>query len=207
MSIPTELKDFDIEPVLDEIERVGAVSIPILTDDSRLSIMEEIKDSYRAGLHFPDLTWKSNTDYVLSVPINYHYPQETRVGSLLKDFNNHLIQKLKVVSPYPFESPLNLGDFTDIFIYNPGSKGIPFHQDAGDNLRAIFMIYGVGKFSVCDGNGTNAVEIATTPGNVILMRAPGFRGTRVGQKHFVSEIKTSRYVIATGQYVPEYHSA
>lgn len=65
------------------------------------------------------------------------------------------------------------------------------------------MIEGKGKLFHCsDRRGNDAIEIDTTPGNVVFMRAPGFPGCTVEKGrpfHFVNEISKERFVFCLRQ--------
>jgi hypothetical protein len=96
---------------------------------------------------------------------------------------------------YLFPSPLHFNSLS-LQKYAQGSIGITPHRDGLRyiNLICIFVIAGQGRFFVCaDRSGQEAVEIEATPGNVILMRAPGFLGEDLRPFHFVSEISATRY--------------
>jgi hypothetical protein len=69
------------------------------------------------------------------------------------------------------------------------------------NLVCVFVIGGQGSFYVCsDRSGNDSIEIDASPGNVILMRAPGFLGSE-GERHFhyVTDIREPRYTFGLRQ--------
>ena len=52
-----------------------------------------------------------------------------------------------------------------------------------------------------DRQGTNAVEIATKPGNVIFLRAPGFLSSKSRPFHYVANIRSMRYSFSLRQRI------
>ena len=89
--------------------------------------------------------------------------------------------------------------------YETGSLGITPHRDGFKykNLIGIFMIGGRGRFYVCsDRAGNDAREIDASPGNVILMKAPGFLGRKERPFHYVTDIQGTRYIFGLRQSVP-----
>ncbi len=96
--------------------------------------------------------------------------------------------------------------FQDIFTnkevvlqkYGMGSIGITPHRDEKRNrgLVCIIPLKGSAKLALCDDRaGTNAMPVDTTPGNLILLRAPGYMGMTVRPMHFVSDITEERIVL------------
>lgn len=89
-------------------------------------------------------------------------------------FNDHMLQRYKV-----------------------GELGISPHRDrtAYRHLICLFVIAGYGRFYVCDDRtGAGAREIANAPGDVIIMRAPGFERSHERPFHYLADIRSTRYV-------------
>lgn len=89
-------------------------------------------------------------------------------------FNDHMLQK-----------------------YTVGELGISPHRDrtAYRHLICLFVIAGYGRFYVCeDRAGAGAREIINAPGDVIIMRAPGFQGGDDRPFHYLVNIRSTRYV-------------
>ena len=81
--------------------------------------------------------------------------------------------------------------------YSVGEVGITPHVDrtAYRNVVCLFVLEGQGRFYICDDRaGNGAREIPHTAGDVLLMRAPGFRGSDERPFHFVRDIQSPRYV-------------
>ncbi|QYO63862.1 hypothetical protein [Leptolyngbya sp. 7M] len=69
--------------------------------------------------------------------------------------------------------------FTELVLqrYTPGQLGITPHRDSLEaiNLIALVNLSGEAEFYRGDDRqGTDAVRLNPTPGNVIFLRAPGF---------------------------------
>jgi len=74
--------------------------------------------------------------------------------------------------------------------YRPGSLGITPHLDGKwyRRLVAVVTVYGRGRFAVCrDREGDIASEWWPGPGDMVLMRAPGFGGLRDGRPFHLAE--------------------
>jgi hypothetical protein len=81
--------------------------------------------------------------------------------------------------------------------YTVGELGISPHRDrtAYRHLICLFVIAGHGRFYVCgDRSGAGAREIANAPGDVIILRAPGFQGSSERPFHYLADIRSTRYV-------------
>lgn len=105
--------------------------------------------------------------------------------------------------PYPFSSKLALNSLV-LQRYEPGQLGITPHRDSlrAVNLIAIVNLSGAAKFYRCDDRqGRNAVELDTTPGNVIFLRAPGFLNATVRPFHFLTGVRSTRYSLGLRQRV------
>jgi hypothetical protein len=64
----------------------------------------------------------------------------------------------------------------------------------------LFILEGKGRFFICqDRSGSGAREIPNQPGEVLLMRAPGFLGSQERPFHLVREIQEPRYVFGLRQ--------
>jgi hypothetical protein len=102
---------------------------------------------------------------------------------------------------YTFETKLAFNSLV-LQKYNKNSIGITPHRDHLKyiNLICIFIIKGKGRFFVCsDREGHNAIEINSEPGNLIILRAPGFLGTKLRPFHYVTDINETRYTFGLRQ--------
>lgn len=58
------------------------------------------------------------------------------------------------------------------------------------------MLGGAGRFLICgDRSGSGAREIPFAPGDLLLMRAPGFQGRGDRPFHAVRDITAGRYIL------------
>jgi alkylated DNA repair dioxygenase AlkB len=74
--------------------------------------------------------------------------------------------------------------------YRPGSLGITPHLDGKwyRRLVAVVTVYGRSRFAVCrTREGGVIVEWRAGPGDLVLMRAPGFGGMRDGRPFHLAE--------------------
>jgi len=102
-----------------------------------------------------------------------------------------------------FNSKLKLNAMV-IQRYLPGELGITPHRDSlrAINLIALVNLSGVAEFYRCDDRqGTNSIALDTTPGNVILMRAPGFLNASVRPFHYLTNVRSIRYSLGLRQRV------
>jgi len=79
--------------------------------------------------------------------------------------------------------------------YAPGSRGITPHRDhlRYRGLVLIVVLSGDGQFCVCtDRSGREAQSIAAAPGDLLLMRAPGFGESEIRPFHFLTAISRER---------------
>ena len=122
---------------------------------------------------------------------------------LVAAFQTLIANKLADLPVYPFSSQL---DFNSAVLqcYQPGKLGVSPHRDwrSAINLVCIFNIDGIGDFYLCsDRQGSNAVEIATKPGNVIFLRAPGFLSSKSRPFHYVANIRSMPYSFSLRQRI------
>jgi hypothetical protein len=90
--------------------------------------------------------------------------------------------------------------FNDVVVqrYPAGSFGITAHRDhlRYTGLVALILLSGEGRFFTCaERSGLEAREIPWRPGELLLMRAPGFAGRRDRPFHFLRDVSSERYSI------------
>jgi hypothetical protein len=74
--------------------------------------------------------------------------------------------------------------------YRPGSLGITPHLDGRwyRRLVAVVTVYGRSRFALCaNRDGDVVAEWRPGPGDIVLMRAPGFGGGRDGRPFHLAE--------------------
>ena len=190
---------FDIHRILEKLSTGGATSVKILNEGFRKSLLEEA-ECY---------TYKSEDEVVgtgdrivrQQMSSFEDFPYDSKCNLLKHSFQSFLDNYLTLIRPYPFETKLA---FNSIVLqkYERGSIGITPHRDGLSyiNLVCLFVIEGQGRFFTCsDRSGRDSVEIDASPGNVILVRAPGFLFSKERPFHYVNNIQERRYVFGLRQ--------
>lgn len=95
--------------------------------------------------------------------------------------------------------PLDAFEINDYIVqrYPAGCAGMSPHRDhiRYTGLVVIVMLAGAGRFLVCDDRaGANEREIPVKPGELLLMRAPGFQGRGDRPFHAVRDITEDRCI-------------
>lgn len=205
MRRPVFFEKVDFSACFAKVAAVGAASISILDEAFRLILLAEA-ESY---------TYTPEEEYVGSGERQVRqqmgsferFPPGSAYLALRDAYQGWLDERLHSLTPYPFSFPLRFNSLS-LQKYEQGSIGITPHRDGLRyiNLISIFVIGGQGRFFVCvDRSGRDAVEIDAAPGNVILMRAPGFMGEELRPFHYVSEISATRYSFGLRQLRPSAH--
>jgi hypothetical protein len=190
---------FDLSELIRTLSRIGAVTVPgILHDTGRQRLLEQT-----IQLPFAD-----QPAVVGPYGVRQHYAavSEFAPGSVFRQFwdvfQTLLEQHLTQLPRSPFASPLRFTD-TALHRYPPGPLGLSPHRDSARsiNLVAIFVLRGRGRFIVCqDRSGRRAVELPNAPGDLLLLRAPGFQGAQDRPFHAVLDIVEERLTFALRQH-------
>jgi dihydroneopterin aldolase len=191
------LKDFDIREVIDALDTHNGISIPILSEEYRKQLLSEA-ETYMY-IQQPEYVGPANVREQLSSIKRFH--PASLFKQLQDDFQKLFTRKLLELPKYPFEQQLNFNE-TSLQKYEQGSIGITPHMDGKSviNLICVFVIVGKARFAFCDDReGNNPRDLATTPGNVILFRAPGYRGSDFRPFHFVTDVTERRIVFGLRQ--------
>lgn len=193
----------DISAVLAALAEDGAVSVPLLIESARKSLLIAAESCpYEPEVKTvgaPDRIVRTEydaCDRVLEVPLFAEFRQALQA---LFD------ESLQNLDPYPFSSKL---EFNSLVLqrYEPGQLGITPHRDSlgAVNLITLVNLNGSAEFYRCDDRqGTNAVQLNTTPGNVIFLRAPGFLNATVRPFHFLTNVRSTRYSLGLRQRVKQ----
>jgi hypothetical protein len=195
--VPSNL---DVGEFLEKLSSVGATSVEILDEDFRLALLREAE----AYVYEPEDEVVGRGDRVVrqQVSSSSGFSNGSRFVLLKNSFHDLLERCLAESGCYPFQTTLNF-DSMVLQRYEEGSIGITPHKDGLRfvNLVCVFVIGGRGRFYVCsDRSGRDAREIDASPGNVILMRAPGLF-TLEGNRpfHYVTDIRETRYTFGLRQ--------
>lgn len=193
------MHDFDIVEILDGLESTGAASSAILNEDFRKCLIDEAESyDYR-----PEDEIVGSGDRIVRQQVEsfVNFRGESKYILLRRQFQKLLDGMFRDLDVYPFDTPLNLNTMA-LQKYTKGSIGITPHRDGLRyiNLVCIFIIGGTGRFFVCaDRFGRGSREIYTSPGRVVILRAPGFMGSGDRPFHFVTDIQETRYTFGLRQ--------
>jgi len=195
-------QSFRIGDVLEDLAHYGATSVKLLSEDLRLSLLEEAEQySYRPE---PETVGSGESVVRQQMGTFDDFSPTSRFWVLRDAIHQCLAASLAKVEPYPFDSPLNLNAMA-LQKYALGSLGITPHRDRGVyvNLILVIVLGGRGRFYVCaDRSGREAREIRASPGDGIFLRAPGFSVATERPFHSVTDIEETRYVLGLRQCEP-----
>ena len=186
--------EVDVVEILDRLEREGAIAVPALTGEYRAWLMEEARAApFREAR---PLVGRGERLVRQRMGVHEGFGPDSRFRDLTKHYQAVWDGWLASVAPCPFESPLVFDDWM-LQVYEPGETGITPHMDRTSyrNLICLFVLEGRGRFGICeDRRGRGSRTIAHEPGDVVLTRAPGFRGSNHRPFHFLDCITERRYV-------------
>lgn len=193
-----DLLDFDIEEVVSYLATDGGFSFPILSENRRRRLAEEAY-SYQYQPQ-PEIVGKGQVQEQLSSV--KEFPENSVFWKLRNDFVELLIRKFSTLKiKQLFKSPI---DFNDMSLqkYDKDSIGITPHKDGKSriNIICVFNLIGEAEFALCnDRSGSSPKFLDTTPGNIIMLRAPGFFHSTYQPFHFVRNITEERIVFGLRQ--------
>ena len=180
--------------LLDRLEREDALAVPALTGEYRAWLLEEAR-----AVRFREarpIVGRGGRTVRQRMGVHDDFAPASRFRDLSEAYQAVWDAWLAPMTPCPFESRLVFNDRM-LQVYEPGETGITPHMDrtAYRNLICLFVLEGRGRFGVCaDRSGRGARIIPHEPGDVVLTRAPGFRGSGHRPFHFVDRITERRYV-------------
>jgi hypothetical protein len=128
-------------------------------------------------------------------------PAESPLFALMRATAAALNAALARIVPPPLPEKLILNDLV-VQRYAPGSSGISPHRDhiRYVGIVALLQLNGAGRFYVCDDRaGTGARDVPASPGDLILMRAPGLFGRTDRPFHALRDISAERYSVGMRQ--------
>ena len=194
--------DFDITSAIKSLEQVGGVSIPILSEDHRQALLAEALLYHYVKK--PEVVGTAN------VRQDFYGVGTLREDSLfwaLRDgWTQLLTSKLSEVGRLDslFDTPLCFNELA-LQRYEPGSFGITPHRDSSCNINLIcvFNLTGHSRFGLCSDRAgqENITLLDDHPGNVILLRSPGFKAPRQQPFHFLSDIPELRISFGIRQVI------
>lgn len=187
-----------------QLRRRGAVSIPNCLDFyERQGLLKEleqyeiedrsgdvgpynVKQAFKAFAKFPEGSLFLHTRTKLELLLRERFAVAERAGGFQL-----------------FREPLT---FNEVIAqtYEPCEVGISPHKDGKSriNLIAILVLEGHGRFCLCDDRaGSNPCAIENKPGDLVLMRAPGFAGSLEQPFHFLDRITSKRTTMGLRQKI------
>ncbi|MDB5194794.1 MAG: hypothetical protein JWN50_808 [Parcubacteria group bacterium] len=189
----------DVKDLIERIDKEQGVSIPFLTDAYRKLLLEEA-ETYTYEKQ-PEIVGPAKVHEQLSSIREFH--EGSLFYGLKGDVQRLLQGELRKIGLSPFTPELGLNEMS-LQLYEKGSIGITPHVDGKScvNLICIFILTGHAKFALCDDrSGANPRFLDTTPGNLVIFRAPGFKGSDFRPFHFLSDITERRIVFGLRQKV------
>lgn len=183
----------EVAAALDALDIEDAVSLPLLDESARRRLLAAATSAAyrpaRAEIGSGDSLVRQNMDVCADFADSSPFHDFTRrFQALVRAAAARLGQN-------PFQGVLCLDDLV-LQRYEPGPMGITAHRDSLRyiNVAALFTLAGEARFALCDDrDGCASRDIDSAPGTVILLRAPGFRGTNRRPFHLVSDIRSVRY--------------
>jgi len=175
----------------------------LLTESARQALLAEA-ESY---CYEPEVgtVGKGNRIVSMEYSVFNQFSEDGLYAEFQQAFQALLDQAFNCLDTDPFSTKLQFNDLV-LQRYLPGQLGITPHRDSlwAINLIALVNLAGQAEFYRCDDRlGTNAVQLDTTPGNVIFLRAPGFLNAQVRPFHFLTGIRSTRYSLGLRQRVQD----
>ena len=172
----------------------GATSLPLLPDGALGRLLEEARGlRYRQAM---PVVGQGDVAVYQDFDLTTEISPEGALMALARALDRMVGTALAGMNSPPL--PLDFG-FNDYIVqrYPAGCTGMSPHRDhiRYTGLVAIVMLAGAGRFLVCDDRaGANEREIPMKPGDLLLMRAPGFQGRGDRPFHAVRDITEDRYI-------------
>ena len=184
----------DAVEMLDRLQREDAIAVPALTAEYRAWLLEEAR-----AVQFREARpVVGHGERLVRQRMGVHndFGPDSRFLDLTRHYQSVWDGWLASMVSSPFESKLVFDDLM-LQVYEPGEIGITPHMDRTGyrNLICLFVLEGRGRFGICrDRSGSGVRIIDHEPGDVVLTRAPGFRGSGHRPFHFLDRITERRYV-------------
>jgi hypothetical protein len=177
------------------------VSIPLLTPSARQALQHEAESFH----YVPEIKTTGTGDQIVRMEYSScnQFPDVGLYPDFKQAFQTLMDEAIDRLDVYPFNTPLRFNELV-LQRYAPGQLGLTPHRDSlrAINLIALVNLCGQAEFYRCDDRqGTNAVSLDTTPGNVIFLLAPGFLNTSVRPFHYLTNIRSTRYSLGLRQRI------
>ncbi|MBD2088915.1 hypothetical protein H6F67_03495 [Microcoleus sp. FACHB-1515] len=174
--------------------------MPLLTETARRSLLGQAEQFCYA----PEVKTVGAADQIVRTEYSaFEISDQALFLEFQFAFQGLLDREFAKLDRYPFNSKQEFNAMV-LQRYLPGELGITPHRDS---LRAIHLIAlinlgGTAEFYRCDDRqGRNSIQLDTTPGNAILMRAPGFLNAQIRPFHYLTNIRSIRYSLGLRQHI------
>jgi hypothetical protein len=172
-----------------------ALALPCLGDEERKMLVTLVDAlPYRAARA---VTGIASAPVYQDFELCYNIPSNHQLWSFAHKAGIRLASAVKKSGLVSSELELV---FNDLIVqrYPPGCQGITPHRDhvRYHIMVAIFILTGNGSFYICqDRGGNSSCNIPAAPGDLLLMRAPGFAAKKSRPLHFVNGVTRTRRTI------------
>ena len=200
----TAILDFDTAFVADAaamadvLRRVGdegAASLALVPVDALGPLLEEARGlRYRRAR---PVVGQGDAAVYQDFDLTTELPPDGALMALSRALNRLIGDALAGMRSAPLPGGFEINDHI-VQRYPAGCAGMSPHRDhvRYTGLVAIVMLGGAGRFLVCDDRaGANEREIPCAPGDLLLMRAPGFQDRNDRPFHAVRDITEDRYIL------------
>lgn len=170
----------------------GAASLPFLAEATRRRLVGAAGGlSFRAA---SPVIGEGERAVMQDFEICMTVPRDSAFHAVAAALGRLVDEALALLEPPPLARPFV---FNDVVVqrYPAGSFGITAHRDHVKyvGLVALVPLNGAARFFLCaERSGRGAREIPAPSGGLLLMRAPGFAGSRERPFHLVREVTEQR---------------
>jgi hypothetical protein len=192
LDTPFESSPRDMAEALTRMAHEDAVSLPLLDLEGCRTLVEAAR-----SLPFRRATpviGEGDKAVYQDFDLCYSIPPGGPFHAVAAAVERLLAQALAMIRPPPLSAPPPLNDLI-VQRYAAGCAGISPHRDhlRYEDLVIIVPLCGSARFFLCAArDGREPREIPAPPGAAVMMRAPGFGGSRARPFHTVSEIAAER---------------
>lgn len=193
----------DLDAIVSALTTEGAISVPLLTESARKILHREAE----GFCYEPEVKTVGTADRIVNMEYSActQFSEDGLYAEFKQAFQAWIDEACDRLASNPFTTRL---EFNQLVLqrYLPGQLGITPHRDSlrAINLIALVNLSGQADFYRCDDRqGTNAVPLDTTPGNIIFLRAPGFLNATVRPFHFLTNIRSTRYSLGLRQRIEQ----
>ena len=184
------------------LEREDAVAVPALGPAARQRLAEAAEAlDFRTAAPVVGAPGREVTqDFAIADDV----PDDSLFGQAAREFQDAVNAVLAGLQSPPFES-IDLNDRV-VQRYPESEVGISPHRDHVRYVKLVanLAIQGHGAFHVSeDRAGTDTRTIRSVPGDAILMRAPGYRGSRRRPFHAIGRVDSARLILGLRELAPK----